>query len=133
MQSLLTPGRVDYYTAMLWTWSLNFLPRLVTGLIILIAGFLIAGWASKTVARILEGSARVDPTVRPVAAAALRYSILVIVIVAALGQLGIQTASLLAMLGAAGLAIGLALQGTLTNCGWHHAAVAAPLSCRRLY
>ena len=46
---------------------------------------------------------------------AVRYGITILVLVAALGQLGVQTASLLAVLGAAGLAIGLALQGTLTN------------------
>jgi small conductance mechanosensitive channel len=45
----------------------------------------------------------------------VRYGILALVGVAVLGQLGVQTASLLAVLGAAGLAIGLALQGTLTN------------------
>jgi small conductance mechanosensitive channel len=47
--------------------------------------------------------------------AIVQYGILILVIVAALGQMGIQTASLLGVLGAAGLAIGLALQGTLSN------------------
>jgi small conductance mechanosensitive channel len=45
----------------------------------------------------------------------VHYGILILVAVAALGQLGIQTTSILAVLGAAGLAIGLALQGTLSN------------------
>ncbi len=45
----------------------------------------------------------------------IRYAILVIVIVMVLGQFGVQTASVLAALGAIGLAIGLALQGTLQN------------------
>jgi small conductance mechanosensitive channel len=48
-------------------------------------------------------------------AAMICYSILALVVVAALGNLGVQTASLLAVLGAAGLGVGLALQGTLTN------------------
>src|SRR5919107_345073 len=48
-------------------------------------------------------------------AAAARYAVLILVLVAVLGQLGVQAASLLAVLGAAGLAIGLALQGTLSN------------------
>ena len=51
----------------------------------------------------------------PIAATAVRYAILIVVLVAALGQLGVQTTSLLTVLGAAGLAIGLALQGTLAN------------------
>ncbi len=44
-----------------------------------------------------------------------RYAILIIVGIAVLGQFSIETASILAALGAAGLAIGLALQGTLQN------------------
>ncbi len=108
------PTHVDYST-MLWSWSENFLPHLLTGIIILIAGYVLAVWISRLVRKLLARSARVDPTVQPVFAAAVRYSILVLVVVSALGQLGVQTASLLAALGAAGLAIGLALQGTLTN------------------
>lgn len=108
------PKHFDY-TAMLWNWSENLFPRLLTGIIILIAGYVVASWISQLVRKVLVRSARVDPTVQPVFAAAVRYSILVLVLVSALGQLGVQTASLLAALGAAGLAIGLALQGTLTN------------------
>jgi small conductance mechanosensitive channel len=59
--------------------------------------------------------AQIEPTLRGVTTAAVRYALLIIVIVAALGQLGIQTTSVLAALGAIGLAIGLALQGTLAN------------------
>jgi small conductance mechanosensitive channel len=60
-------------------------------------------------------STHIDATVRPILAAMVRYSILILVFIAALGQIGVQTASLFAVLGAAGLAIGLALQGTLSN------------------
>src|SRR4029077_20533207 len=56
-----------------------------------------------------------DPPLGPILAAGVRYSIVILVIVIGLAQLGIQTTSLLAVLGAAGLAIGLALQGTLSN------------------
>ncbi|HWK97989.1 MAG TPA: mechanosensitive ion channel family protein, partial [Pseudolabrys sp.] len=58
---------------------------------------------------------RIDPTLGGVVATLVRYGILVLVIVAVLGQLGIQTTSIIAALGAAGLAIGLAMQGTLSN------------------
>lgn len=108
------PKHVDY-AAMVWTWSVSFLPRLLMAMVILMVGYLLAVWISQTIRKLLARTARVDPTVQPVAAAAVRYSILALVVVAALGHLGVQTASLLAVLGAAGLAIGLALQGTLTN------------------
>jgi small conductance mechanosensitive channel len=45
----------------------------------------------------------------------VRYAVLIVTIVLMLGQLGVQTTSLIALLGAAGLALGLALQGTLSN------------------
>src|SRR5262250_879923 len=96
---------------MAWHWAEVFLPRLTAAIVILVLGFLLAGWIGRWVQRLL-GNARIDPTLRPTLAAAARYSIIILVIVLGLAQLGFQTASLLA---AAGLAIGLALQGTLSN------------------
>jgi small conductance mechanosensitive channel len=108
------PKHIDY-TAMVSSWSANLLPHLLTATIILVVGYLLAAWISQAVRKMLVRTARVDATVQPVIAAVVRYSILALAVVAALGNLGVQTASLLAVLGAAGLAIGLALQGTLTN------------------
>jgi small conductance mechanosensitive channel len=108
------PKHVDY-AALAFTWSENFLPRLATAIIVFVVGYVLASWTSKAVQKLLARTSRVDPTVQPVIAAAARYTILALVVVSALSQLGVQTASLLAVLGAAGLAIGLALQGTLTN------------------
>ena len=65
--------------------------------------------------RLLERTGRLDATVVPVIGAVVRYGLFIMVIVAALGRLGVPTTSILAALGAAGLAIGLALQGTLSN------------------
>jgi small conductance mechanosensitive channel len=66
----------------------------------------------------LSGMQRIhgfDVTLAHFLANVIRYAVLVMVVVAVLGQFGVQTASILAALGAAGLAIGLALQGTLQN------------------
>lgn len=98
-----------------WEWLLEFLPRLVGALAILIIGYIVAGYAGRAVVRLVDRTGRLDPTLKPVIRSVTRYAIIIIVIVAALGQLGVQTASILAALGAAGLAIGLALQGTLAN------------------
>jgi small conductance mechanosensitive channel len=87
----------------------------VVALCILIAGIMVANWAHRTLRRFLSGASHIDPTVKSFLAAVVRYSVLVLVGIAALSQLGVQTTSLLAVLGAAGLAIGLALQGTLSN------------------
>ena len=57
----------------------------------------------------------VDPTLTRFVASLSYIALLTFVILAALGMLGIQTTSFIAVLGAAGLAIGLALQGSLSN------------------
>ena len=108
-------GQLASIWAVLWAWTLAFLPRFGAAILLLFVGFLAASWAARAARRLLTASHRVDRTVAPILATALRYAILIVVVVAALGQLGVQTTSLLAVLGAAGLAIGLALQGTLSN------------------
>src|SRR5262245_33925625 len=67
-------------------------------------------WLERAMAR-----AHVEPTVTRFVSHVSYFILLIVVAIIALGQLGIQTTSLLAMLSAAGLAIGLALQGSLTN------------------
>lgn len=88
---------------------------LLAGIILLAIGWVLAGWARKTILRVLDRTPRMDRTLRPVIANTVRYAILIIVLIAVLAQFGVQTTSIIAMLGAAGIAIGLALQGTLQN------------------
>ncbi len=76
-----------------------------------IASRLLSRWAFDGVSRIRG----IDVTLAHFFSQVVRYGVLVIVIVMVLGQFGVQTASILAALGAIGLAIGLALQGTLQN------------------
>lgn len=92
-----------------------FAPNLLAAVIVLIAGFFVASWLGKLVARALGHSLRVDATVRAPLIAMVRYVVIIFTVIIALGQIGVQMTSILAILGAAGLAIGLALQGTLTN------------------
>jgi len=82
---------------------------------ILIAGVVVAGWARRRVLQALNRAPKVDETLKPVIASVVRYGILVFVLIAVLAQFGVQTTSVIALLGAAGLAIGLALQGTMQN------------------
>jgi small conductance mechanosensitive channel len=98
-----------------WTSAEFLLPRLVIALVILVIGVAAAQWAARAVAAALARTGRIDQTARPALASTARYGVLVVTLIAALSQIGVQTASLLAALGAAGLAIGLALQGTLAN------------------
>jgi small conductance mechanosensitive channel len=105
-------GRLEDFA---WTSAEFLLPRLVIALVILVIGVAAARWAARAVAAALARTGRIDETARPALASAARYGVLIVTFIAALSQIGVQTASLLAALGAAGLAIGLALQGTLAN------------------
>ncbi len=109
------PTVADRVTVSAWAVAETLLPRLTLAILILLAGGLIAKWVQRAVSAALAETRGVDETARPALAAAARYAVLILTFVAALSQIGVQTASLLAALGAAGLAIGLALQGTLAN------------------
>ncbi|MFN3232268.1 MAG: mechanosensitive ion channel family protein [Alphaproteobacteria bacterium] len=88
----------------------------VLGAIVLLAiGWMVAGFVRKRLRKRLVKSERIDDTVGPFVANVARYLVLIVVLVAVLAQFGVQTASIVAALGAAGIAIGLALQGTLSN------------------
>lgn len=58
---------------------------------------------------------KLDPTIVDFVSHMVRYVIIAFVVIAALGRIGVQTTSFIALLGAAGLAVGLALQGSLSN------------------
>ena len=87
----------------------------VGALVILLVGWWIAGRAQYLVRRALDRVPRIDDTLKPFLSSSVRYLVIVIAFVAVLAEFGVQTTSIIAVLGAAGLAIGLALQGTLQN------------------
>lgn len=111
----LSPEGIDRAIDVAWTWTAAFLPRFIAAILILIVGSIVARWLSRAIFTATSRSAHIDATVRSMLAAIVRYSILILVFIAALSQIGLQTASLFAVLGAACIAIGLALQGTLSN------------------
>lgn len=82
---------------------------------ILVIGWMIAGWAKSAMTRALGKVKQVDDMLTGFFSSLVKYIILAFTIVAVLNRFGIETTSLVAVLGAAGLAIGLALQGTLSN------------------
>ncbi|MFO0995864.1 MAG: mechanosensitive ion channel [Alphaproteobacteria bacterium] len=98
-----------------WTFVATYGLAVAGGLVILIVGWKVSIWAADATDRVLGRSAKIDTTLRRFLASLVRYVILAFTGLAMLDRLGIQTASFIAVFGAAGLAIGLALQGTLTN------------------
>jgi len=91
--------------------ALNF----AAALVILIIGWTIARWLRRRLRGTKYGLSKIDPTLRPVIASSVFYLILAMTLYAVLTKLGIPATSLLAVFGAAGLAIGLALKDTLSN------------------
>lgn len=85
--------------------------NLILALAILIAGWTLGNWTSNRIRNLKK----IDETLADFLAGLMKYSIMALAIIMILSEFGVQTASLLAVLGAAGLAIGLALQGTLSN------------------
>ncbi len=88
--------------------------KLLGAVVFLILAWLVAGWISRITARGLN-KAKIDITLGKFLANVVRWGVLAMSVVACLGIFGIQTASFAAVIGAAGLAIGLAFQGTLSN------------------
>jgi small conductance mechanosensitive channel len=89
--------------------------NVVLALIILVVGWWFANTAAKFVARAVRKAPQIDDTLAGFFGSIVRYGVLAFVVIAVLNRFGVETTSLIALIGAAGLAIGLALQGTLSN------------------
>ena len=89
--------------------------RVIGAIIILIAGWMVSRIVYSAVVRLCEKSPRIDRTVVLFLGNGARYTALIFTFIAVLTTFGIATTSFVAVLGALGIAIGLALQGTLSN------------------
>lgn len=96
------------------TMGLEYGARIIGALIVLIIGMWIAKMVKKGIVKVME-KRKVDATLISFCSSLLYMAMQIFVIVAALEKLNIRTTSFIAILGAAGLAIGLALQGSLAN------------------
>lgn len=83
--------------------------------LMLVVGLWLSGRVGAGVRKGLEKTKRVDATLITFFGSLARYAVMVVTVIAVLNQFGVETTSLVAVVGAAGLAIGLALQGTLSN------------------
>ena len=84
-------------------------------ILILLIGLWLSGRADLLVVRMLRRTPHLDPMLQSFFGSLARYLTLTVTVLAVLSEFGIQTTSLVAILGAASLAVGLALQGTLSN------------------
>jgi small conductance mechanosensitive channel len=96
------------------TWLTSYSIKILGALLIFIVGRWLSAKIADLISRIVERH-RVDPTLVPFLHNLIYYSLLVMVLIAAAGKLGINTTSFLTIVGAAGLAVGLALKDSLSN------------------
>jgi small conductance mechanosensitive channel len=88
--------------------------KVFAALAILIIGRIVAGLLKRILGKVLQ-QAKVEPTLVTFIINLTYVGLIAFVVIAAIGKLGVQTTSFIAVLGAAGLAVGLALQGSLSN------------------
>jgi small conductance mechanosensitive channel len=102
---------LDIRTEELISWA----ARIGSAALILVVGLWLAFFFSKAVRTKAAANPRIDTTLGTFLSLIIRYALIALVLIIVLQQFGVQTTSLVAVLGASALAIGLALQGTLTN------------------
>lgn len=106
-----TRSALDQASALAVQYSFSILGAIILLIVGWVTASLISRWAYEGISRVRG----IDETLARFFTNVVRYALLVLVFVTVLGQFGVQTASIIATLGAAGLAVGLALQGTLQN------------------
>jgi len=94
--------------------GVSFLAHAAIVLVVFTLAWVVASWAQRGIVRSF-GAAHADPTLIRFLASAARYGLLVVALVSCLSAFGITATSFAAVIGAAGIAIGLAFQGTLSN------------------
>lgn len=105
---------VSEYTELAKQFAVNFGVKVIIALLIFFIGKWIANQATNLVKKMLH-RAEVEDTLERFLSSLIYALAMTVVVIATINQLGVQTTSLLAILGAAGLAVGLALQGSLAN------------------
>lgn len=104
----------DEVVAFAKTHAVDFALALVTALVIFYVGRIVVKLVTRAIRKVMNAQ-EVDPTLVTFISNLVNMVLMVIVAIAAIGALGVQTTSFIAILGAAGLAVGLALQGSLSN------------------
>lgn len=106
--------KVTDYAQVATEFAIEYAPKLAGALIILVVGWVVARTARGLTGKLM-GRAHVDPTLIKFICNLVYMLMMAFVLLMAIGKLGVETASFIAVLGAATFAIGFALQGSLSN------------------
>ena len=96
-------------------WLMSIGRDALAAIVILTLGLWLSGRVASIINKGAKRSRHIDDTLRPFLSSLARYAVLIVTIISVLARVGVQTTSIVAALGAMGLAVGLALQGTLQN------------------
>jgi small conductance mechanosensitive channel len=105
---------IDQVKAAIIDMAIRFGPKLVVAILILVAGYIVAGWAGRMLARML-GKFKLEPPVRSLLVRAGKVLVIALFAIMALQNLGVELLPLIAGLGVAGAGVALAMQGVLGN------------------
>lgn len=105
---------VSKYSEKLTNWLVDFTPRLLLALIVLVIGYWLIGILSRLITKALQKK-ELEVSLLTFLKSMVSIGLKIVLFISVAGMLGIQNTSFVAVLGAAGLALGLALQGSLSN------------------
>lgn len=105
---------MEQYNEQLAGFAALYLPKVLLALLTLVVGFWLAGVVSRIVGKMLHKN-KVEVTIIPFLTSIVSVLLKVMVLISAAGMFGIETTSFVALIGAGGLAVGLALQGSLAH------------------
>ena len=94
--------------------AVDYAPKVILAIVVFYVGFALANWLSRWLVAQMEKKG-INETIRPFVGSIVRVMAKLIVVVSVISMLGVEMTSLVALIGAAGLAVGLALQGSLSN------------------
>ncbi len=110
--------KIEVYTNKAIEMLMEYMPKLILTLIVLWIGLKIINWVVKMTEKNM-GKSKMEPTLIKFVCNLLGWGLKVMLFISAASMIGIETTSFVAVIGAAGLAVGLALQGALANfCRW---------------
>lgn len=106
--------KMTSFSEQLLAWLINFGPKFLAALAVFVIGLTVINWASRIVSKSMN-KRKVDVSLRSFLSSMVSVGLKVLLLITVAGMLGIQTTSFVAIIGALGLAVGLALQGSLGN------------------
>lgn len=108
------PNQLTNYASLLWNAVLDYSPKIISAFVILIVGIYAIRFITGLIKKVMI-KRELDPTLTKFLADILIWALRILLFIAFISKLGVETSSFVAILGAMGLAVGLSLQGSLSN------------------